>query len=195
MPPKVSPMGFAPPCVRWWIHYVRERGRGVTGGTARGRLEGDADLRDTGLRRDMPAKKTSGKGKPTSPAEIAPGVFVGGCKDAVRFQGTRFCVLDEAPEDMPPATHIRIYDEGTDRADPKSLDRLAEAMGKAHAKGEPVLVFCGHGVRRSPLGALWYLRRSEGLSLGDAYERVRSVRPRIEHPREWLGNASELERA
>jgi len=143
----------------------------------------------------MASKKTSQRPKPKSPSEVAPGVFVGGWKDAVRFPGARFCVLDEAPPDMPPATHVRIYDEAADRADPRSLDRLAEAMHQAHAGGEPVLVFCGHGVRRSPLGAVWYLRRTEGLTLDDAYDRVRAVRPRIEHARDWVGNASELERA
>ncbi len=143
----------------------------------------------------MPTLKKSARPKSRSPSEIAPGVFVGGWKDAVGFHGARFCVLDEAPPDMPPATHIPIYDEGSDRADPQSLDRLAEAMRMAHSKGESVLVFCGHGVRRSPLGGVWYLRRTEGLSLDDAYARVQVARPKVEHAREWVGNSRELERA
>ena len=102
------------------------------------------------------------KPKPKGPSEIAPGVFVGGWKDALRFEGARFCVLDEAPPDMPPATHIPIYDEATDRPNTKNLDRLAGAMHASKQKGEPVLVFCGHGIRRSPLGGAWYLRRGRG---------------------------------
>lgn len=129
------------------------------------------------------------------PSEISPDVFVGSWKDAIEFHGARFCVLDEPPEDMPPATHIAIYREGTRRADVRNLEKLARAMISDHAKGEPVLVFCGHGVRRSPLGGLWYLRRSEGLSLDEAYERVHAVRAKAEHPRSWVGNVSELERA
>jgi protein-tyrosine phosphatase len=119
---------------------------------------------------------------------------VGGWKDAVRFDGARFCVLDEAPADMPPAEHVPIFDGATERADRASLDRLAQAMIAARREGSPVLVFCGHGVRRSPLGAAWYLRRSEGLSLDAAYERLRAVRPQVEHAREWVGNATDLER-
>jgi protein-tyrosine phosphatase len=140
---------------------------------------------------DMSAKRpTTGA---THPNEIAPGVFVGGWKDAVRFEGTRFCVLDEAPEDMPPATHVPIYDEATGRANRTNLDRVAEEIGRARARGSPVLVFCGHGVRRSPLAAAWYLHRSERISLDEAYERIRKVRPRIEPARAWLGDPSSLD--
>jgi protein-tyrosine phosphatase len=129
------------------------------------------------------------------PSEFAPGVSVGGWKDAVEFQGARFCVLDELPDDMPAATHMRIYDGAADRAIPKNLDDLARAMEREHAKGTPVLVFCGHGVRRSPLAAAWYLHRAEGLSLTEAYERVRAVRPKIEEAKAWIGDTTNLESA
>jgi hypothetical protein len=147
----------------------------------------------------MPTSKkgsaTRTKARPSSPAEFSPGVFVGGWKDALRFEGSRFCVLDEAPEDMPPATHVPIYDGATDRAIPQNLDALARQMRDARSHGQPVLVFCGHGVRRSPLAAAWYLRRTEGLTLGEAYERVRAVRPKIEEAREWVGDTTNLEHA
>ena len=146
----------------------------------------------------MPKPKSAGKPradhKTHLPSEIAPGVFVGGWKDAVEFGGTRFCVLDAAPEDMPEGTHIPIYDEKADQAIPANLERLAKAMIAAHAKGEPVLVYCGHGIRRGPLGGAWYLHRAEGLPLDTAYDRVRTVRPKIEHARDWIGDASNLDR-
>ena len=128
-----------------------------------------------------------------SPAEVAPGVFVGGWKDAVAFEGARFCVLDEKPEGMPPATHIPIYDDRSGSAIRPNLDRLAREIVAARARGHPVLVFCGHGIRRSPLGAAWYVHRSENLSLTDAFERVRAVRPRAEPPVAWMGDATSLE--
>jgi protein-tyrosine phosphatase len=144
----------------------------------------------------MPAKPRTAP-RPSSrahgPSEIAPGVFVGGWNDALGFDGTRFCVLDEAPADMPPATHVPIYDEGTGRANRKNLDRLATEIGKARAAGSPVLVFCGHGVRRSPLAGAWYLHRAEHLTLDAAYERVRAVRPKVEPARAWLGEPTSLD--
>lgn len=145
----------------------------------------------------MPSK-TSGKSRksaPKSPSEFAPQVFVGGWDDAVKFEGAKFCVLDAKPDDMPPATHIPIYNESVDRADPKNLDRLVDGMTAAHAKGQPVLVFCGHGMYRSPLGAAWYLHRTEGISLEEAYVRVQSVRPKAKPAAGWVGNYAELTRA
>jgi Dual specificity phosphatase, catalytic domain len=144
------------------------------------------------------AKTTSGaRAKPNttrkSPSEIAPGVFVGGWNDALRFAGAKFCVLDEAPDDMPAATHVPIYHEATDKADITNLNRLARSIREARSKGEPVLVFCGHGVRRSPLGGAWYLHTSEGISLDAAYDRVRAVRPKVEHARSWIGNHGNLD--
>lgn len=151
------------------------------------------------LRWTMPtprARSTKKAPRPTpTPSEIAPGVYVGGWKDAIRFEGARFCVLDEAPDDMPPATHVPIYSETDEMARLPNLDRLADRMRTVRDQGSPVLVFCGHGVRRSALGGVWYLRRSEGLSLDQAYERVRSVRPKVQHAREWVKNADELARA
>jgi protein-tyrosine phosphatase len=143
--------------------------------------------------------KTAAKKPPTakrplpSPQEIAPGVFLGGWNDAVKFSGQRFCVLDEAPEDMPPATHVPIYDEGKDAPIVTNLDRVAAGMDSARRAKEPVIVFCGHGVRRSPLAAAWYLHRYEKLSLDEAYARIRAVRPKVETPREWIGNWKQLE--
>jgi dual specificity protein phosphatase-like protein len=147
----------------------------------------------------MPASKkgttTRAKTGKDRLSEITPGVFVGGWKDAVAFQGERFCVLDDAPPDMPDGTHIAIYDGENETARVENLDRLAEAVRKVHAQGRPALIFCGHGVRRSALGGAWYLHRAEGLSLDAAYDRVRSVRPQVEHARDWVENAAELERA
>jgi protein-tyrosine phosphatase len=136
---------------------------------------------------------TSSRVRPKSPAEVAPGVFVGGWNDAVAFAGTRFCVLDEKPEEMPAGTHIPIYDDASGSALRPNLDRLAREIAAARAAGRPVLVFCGHGIRRSPLAAAWYLHRSEELTLGEAFERVRAVRPRAEPPSSWMGNAASLE--
>lgn len=130
-----------------------------------------------------------------TPNEIAPGVFLGNWDDAVKFVGTRFCVLDDAPEEMPPSTHVRIYDEKADRADVNGLDRVVAGMKAARAKGDPVLVYCGHGIYRSPLAAAWYLKRTERVSLDEAYRRITALRPKAKPAAGWLGNVAELNRA
>lgn len=144
----------------------------------------------------------SPKGSRRAPAakshasEIAPGVFVGGWNDAAAFAGARICVLDEAPEEtLPGMTHVAIYDGSTDRALPKNLDRVAELALAARRRHEPVILFCGHGIRRGSLAGAWYLHRAEKLPLDQAFDRVAAVRPQIERPADWIGDPSDLESA
>ena len=144
-----------------------------------------------------PKRPTDPTGPSKGPAplssEVAAGIFVGGWKDAQRFAGTRICVREEAPDGMPEAIHLPIYDEATGRAIRPNLDKVADEIGKARAAGGPVLVFCGHGIRRSPLAVAWYLHRTEALSLDAAIERIRRVRPQVEPPRAWLGDPTSLD--
>lgn len=141
---------------------------------------------------DRPSARPARPPRPASPQEIAPGVFLGAYRDAARFEGARFCVLDEAPSDLSAARHIPVYDGARDRPNVENLDRLAREVHEARAAGQPVLIFCGHGVRRSPLGAAWYLHRYENLSLEEAYDRIRAVRPQVERAQEWIGDPAEL---
>lgn len=138
--------------------------------------------------------KKAPRAKPArnTPSEIAPSIYVGNWEDAIHFKGARFCVLDKAPPDMPTATHVPIYNEQEDRADRRNLDHLTDAMQAARAKGFPVLVFCGHGKFRSPLGAAWYLHRVERIPLDEAYSRVRTARPQSSRTLGWIGNLEEL---
>ncbi len=147
----------------------------------------------------MPAKtstppKKRASAAPTA-AEVSPGLYVGGWADALNFSGTRFCVLDEAPPDMPAATHVPIFDEHSEQPNVPNLERLAGLISQARSKREPVLVFCGHGVRRSPLAVAWYLHRSESIPLEEAYARIRVARPFIEPVQSWAKGWRVLEAA
>lgn len=129
-----------------------------------------------------------------SPSEIAPGVFVGGWSDAVQFAGRRYCVLDERPDgELPADEQLAIYDEAQDAPILPNLERVHRLVEDARKAGEPVLLFCGHGVRRSPLAGAWYLHRHDGIPLSEAYARIREVRPRVEEAREWIGHWQPLE--
>jgi Dual specificity phosphatase, catalytic domain len=145
------------------------------------------------------SKKPASHRSPSKPAksgasEIAPGIYVGGWNDAVHFSGARFCVLDEVPaEDLPADSHVPIYDESADAPLRANLDRVVRLVETARKQERPVLLFCGHGVRRSPLAGAWYLHRHEGISLDAAYDRIRSVRPKVEHVDEWVGHPEALE--
>ena len=140
----------------------------------------------------MTPPKTTKRSRPPntkrSASEIAPGVFVGGWKDAERFEGRKICVLDEVPEEgIADATYIPIYDGARDAPIRANLERIVGLVDTARAKDEPVLLFCGYGVRRGSLAGAWYLHRHDGISLDEAYGRVRAVRPQIEEVKKWVG--------
>lgn len=143
-----------------------------------------------------PSKTRRAEAKKNHASEIAPGVFVGGWKDAEGFTGARICVLDDAPEEtLPGMAHVPIYDGKTDRALTSNLDKVAELAMAARRRDEPVILFCGHGVRRGSLAGAWYLHRAQRLPLDQAFDKVEAVRPQIERPADWIGNTSDLESA
>lgn len=84
--------------------------------------------------------------------------------------------------------HLPVYSEVEERPDRANLDRVTERIAAARARGEPVLVFCGHGVRRSPLAVAWFLHRTQGLTLDEAYARITAARPQVDHVRKWAGH-------
>ncbi len=142
-----------------------------------------------------PGRSDPRPARPASRAsEIAPGVYVGGVSDAPMFRGTRICVRDEPP--TPPGladAHLPVYDPATDRPIVSHLEKVVELTDAARRTGTPVLLYCGHGVRRGALAGAWYLHRQERISLEAAYARVRAVRPQIEAAVEWIGDVTPLE--
>jgi len=126
-----------------------------------------------------------GSEPPPTASEVAPGVFVGGWSDAALFSGEKVCVREEAPEGMAHVTHLPVYDETRGEPIRENLDRVADVIDTARANDRPVLVYCGHGVRRGPLAAAWYLHRYEGLTLDEAFARIAAVRPQIEPVTKW----------
>jgi protein-tyrosine phosphatase len=120
------------------------------------------------------------------PSEVVPGLFVGGRPDAAGFDGFRLSVLDDPGDSTPAEAHIPILTGEDGGVDPVALDRAAETIDAALREGRRVLVYCGHGARRSPLAVAWYLHRRRGLSLSDAYVALRTARPRVEPASSWL---------
>ncbi len=145
----------------------------------------------------MAAQKNAGgsseRRRAKGPTEVAPGLFVGGWGEAEGFSGARFCVLDEKPAELPNGTHIPVYDERTGGAIRPNLDRLAKEAAAAKGRGEAVVVFCGHGIRRGPLGAAWILHRNDHLTLEQAFDRIQAVRPRIERPAAWMDDPTSVD--
>lgn len=49
-----------------------------------------------------------------------------------------------------------------------------------------LVIHCLHGLDRSPLVVAWYLHRFRDMSLDEAYEKIRLVRPEVNDRRDWI---------
>ena len=140
-----------------------------------------------------PPRKSATRGKVPSPQEVAPGVFVGGWDDATHFTGAKFCVMDDPPQGLPGTVHIPIYDEVRNAPILPNLEILAQRVRLAHDVGAPR---AGVLRPRDPSGAA---RRGlvpasvRAADRGGGLRQVRSVRPKIEHARDWIGHVEGLE--
>ena len=69
-----------------------------------------------------------------------------------------------------------------------TLEQIVNTMEMAMATGQKVVVNCSMGMERSVLSTVWYLVRNKSMSLDNAYDFVRSVRPIATDRREWIIN-------
>ena len=67
-----------------------------------------------------------------------------------------------------------------------TLNKIVDTMQIAMDSGQRVVVHCSMGMERSVLATVWYLTRTQGLSLDNAYNLVRSIRPIATDRREWI---------
>lgn len=142
--------------------------------------------------------------------EIVPGLWVGSLQDA-EFQQTpqvrdayRVCVTDReefrqydrCPKKMRVNVPILIYEKDDPtfgrviRADPSALDRAATVIAKGMRAHGNVLVHCAAGLERSPLAVMWFLAKTTGMNLDDAYELVKKTRRSVFDRRNWLLGAT-----
>jgi protein-tyrosine phosphatase len=69
-----------------------------------------------------------------------------------------------------------------------ALDTLADVIqDQLEGTDNRVVVHCFAGMERSVLTCVWYLCKHQGMSMDEAYETVREVRPVALDRREWVG--------
>jgi hypothetical protein len=66
------------------------------------------------------------------------------------------------------------------------VNKSAEMMIALSDINAKVLVYCRHGKDRSPFLAMVYLSKKHGMPCEEAYQLVRSKRPRTVYHREWV---------
>ncbi len=68
------------------------------------------------------------------------------------------------------------------------LDTLVDVIhDQLEGTANKVIVHCFAGMERSVLTCVWYLCKHHGMSMDEAYETVREVRPVALDRREWVG--------
>ncbi len=70
----------------------------------------------------------------------------------------------------------------------KTLNKLAKIIDEKLKEDETtkVVVHCAMGMERSPLTVVWYLHKYHQISIDDAYEKVRAIRPIVLDRRDWI---------
>ena len=129
-------------------------------------------------------------------SEIIENLFLGDYGDAQKWAENRLgviiCVLTERPPLLlqgtiwRPILDVDSADDSQNRASLEKLELASEAIEEGLKNGRRVLVHCGMGVDRSPLALAWFLRSKRGMELDEAYELIKSKRPIIVSPVDWL---------
>lgn len=124
--------------------------------------------------------------------EIVVNLWLGDRFDAEEWTGNMICVLCDSEIIEPPSSCKRAIRlpitnmiDGKIVVPMKNLNIVADRINELLPNGK-VLVFCNSGIERSPLCIAWYLHKYLGYSLGDAYKKVKSIRPIVEDRRNWI---------
>ena len=118
---------------------------------------------------------------------IAHNLFLGDIVDAMKFDGDAICVL----ESFPPRPSIWLpvlqldQDGGTPVVRHGQLEVIARTIDWLSTTG-PLLVYCGAGIERSPLAVAWWMHTRSCMSLQEAYEAIKRVRPQVQDRTYWL---------
>lgn len=126
-----------------------------------------------------------------APTEIVEGVWIGDRLDAqAAWNREGWTVIDvrEADTEKDPKSVVRIplLRKSTDyNAGVHALLEITEAIDKARARGNQVLVHCWQGLERSPLSVVCWLTISQGYAFDDAYTLVITRRDAWDR-RDWL---------
>lgn len=69
----------------------------------------------------------------------------------------------------------------------KVVESVVKVIDYALKNEQKVVVHCAMGMERSVLSVAWYMHQYLGLSLDDAYEQIKSIRPIAADRRNWIG--------
>lgn len=127
-------------------------------------------------------------------SKIITNLFLGELNDVPLFvrdipDGEILCVLENRPMQEPSkAFQIPIIDDydKTFRVRMEQLDHTFRFINRVLKDKNDLLVHCMAGQERSPLVVAYFLSRNYGITLDQAYKKVKKKRPQIFDRSDWI---------
>jgi protein-tyrosine phosphatase len=136
------------------------------------------------------------------PCQVSKGLFVGSVDNArdvallnelaIEYLVNAAQEFDHSWQGQDCYLHVQLFDRTSERITP-FFDNVWTFIDNALAKETNVMIFCQHGISRSVTLALSYMMRSEQLSLGQAFAKLRAARPEAEPNPGFLRELRQLE--
>ncbi len=104
-------------------------------------------------------------------------------------EGEILCVLENRPMQEPEkAFQIPVVHEkhGTIRVHEEQLAHTFTFINRVLKDKSDLLVHCLGGFERSPLVIAYFLSKNFGITLDDAYKKVKQKRPQIMNRSDWI---------
>src|SRR6266567_8238595 len=120
--------------------------------------------------------------------EVWPGVFVGDLAAAHFFQGPKLCVRDQKTDYMFRAMGDKQVYFVYGRPPKRTFEDAAAWLDvwTAERNHPPILVHCSGGLHRSAAVVVYWLWTRKNMSITQAYEHIRLMRPEIEPRESWI---------
>lgn len=124
---------------------------------------------------------------------VLPKLGVTGAEGAENAIKQRYFTINVAKElniattvTIPIEPNNNTWGQKTENTVLAGLEKIVNTIDMAIDTGQKVVVNCSMGMERSVLATVWYLIRNKNMSLDNAYNFVRSVRPIATDRREWI---------
>ena len=124
-------------------------------------------------------------------SKIIDHLYLGDQDDATNFDkevsnGRIVVVLEHRPPHEPHKSfHLPLL-TSSGHIHSQQLDQLACFIHSILQQNTDLLVHCAAGIERSPFAVVWYLHKFHDMTLDEAYDFVRRIRPQVEDRQLWL---------
>lgn len=126
--------------------------------------------------------------------KIIDNLYLGEMSDVKLFvrnipEGEILCVLPTRPLNEPARSFqipIEVEQDNIVRVPEEQLLHTFRFINRVLKEKNDLLIHCMAGLERSPLVVAFYLSNNFGLTLNDAYKKIKKIRPQIYDRSDWI---------